>query len=87
MIRHEWCGPDYVPVLRINHLYLAQSLRGMGVGRHLLQIIESVAAEAEVEAVFVRCFEAGQRSIGFFQHLSYAKDTKFQDDRRSIDPY
>ncbi|KAK3673678.1 hypothetical protein LTR78_006583 [Recurvomyces mirabilis] len=87
VIRHEWDSTNYVSVLRINHFYLAQSLRGMGVGRHLLQVIESVAEEAEVERLFVRCFEANQESIEFFEHMGYVKDTSIQDDRKMNDPY
>ncbi|KAK4569847.1 N alpha-acetyl-transferase [Recurvomyces mirabilis] len=70
-----------------NLSYEGISLRGTGVGRHLLYIIESVAEEAEVERVFVRCFEANQESINFFVQMGYAKDTRIQDDRKLNDPY
>ncbi|KAK6428778.1 hypothetical protein LTR95_015077 [Oleoguttula sp. CCFEE 5521] len=72
-----------VPVLYIYEIHLAGSLRGLGLGAHLMQLAEDIAARIKVEQVMLTVFVSNSKALGFYQSRGYAVDACSPEDRKT----
>nr|OQO27499.1 hypothetical protein B0A51_04297 [Rachicladosporium sp. CCFEE 5018] len=72
-----------VPVLYIYEVHLAESLRGLGMGAHLMQLAEDIAAKIKVEKVMLTVFVSNSKALGFYRSRGYAVDACSPEDRKT----
>ncbi|KAK6434297.1 hypothetical protein LTR95_009517 [Oleoguttula sp. CCFEE 5521] len=72
-----------VTVLYIYEIHLSASLRGLGMGAHLMQLAEDIAAKVQVEKVMLTVFVSNSKALGFYRSRGYVVDACSPGDRRT----
>ncbi|KAK3674959.1 hypothetical protein LTR78_005303 [Recurvomyces mirabilis] len=72
MATHDSDPP--VPVLYIYEIHLLPHLRKIGLGAHLMHIVESVAESMGVRKVMLTCFLSNEKALAFYKRRGYVKD-------------
>jgi len=80
MITHD--STPAVPVLYIYEIHLIESLRGVGLGAHLMKIAESIARSIGVEKVMLTCFLSNETALKFYEGRGYRVDACSPEDRQ-----
>lgn len=62
---------DSVSCLYIYEIHLSPELRGSGLGRHLVEMVEGIASRVEVEKVMLTCFVRNKEARKFYEKLGY----------------
>ncbi|KAK5109096.1 hypothetical protein LTR62_007553 [Meristemomyces frigidus] len=70
-----------VPVLYIYEIHLAAPLRRIGLGAHLMQIVEVLAAQVGVRKVMLTCFLSNAKALRFYRQRGYEADVCSPPDR------
>ncbi|MCJ1471995.1 hypothetical protein MMC13_000639 [Lambiella insularis] len=73
---------DGKEVIYVYELHLAESLRGGGMGRHLMEVVESIGAKMGVEKAMLTVFVANSEARSFYECLGYGPDESSPKDRR-----
>ena len=81
MLTHD--STPSAPVLYIYEIHLAQALRKVGLGAHLMHVAESIAESVGVEKVVLTCFLSNERAHRFYRNRGYAADACSPEDRRT----
>ncbi|KAK3057829.1 hypothetical protein LTR09_000904 [Extremus antarcticus] len=81
MLTHDSSPP--VPVLYVYEVHLVPRLRKLGLGAHLMRVVEEVAKDAGVEKVMLTCFVCNERARKFYESRGYGKDVISPEDRRT----
>lgn len=72
LLTHDSLPP--VPVLYIYEIHLASSLRGLGLGAHLMRAAEDIARRVGVRKVMLTCFVSNEKAYEFYGQRGYVKD-------------
>ena len=81
MITHDSEPP--VPVLYVYEIHLAEKLRKVGLGHHLMQIAEDVAGRIELQKVMLTCFLSNVKARQFYERRGYATDVSSPGPRKT----
>lgn len=81
MLTHDSSPP--VPVLYVYEIHLMPRLLRLGLGKHLMQVVEDVARDAGVEKVMLTCFLSNEKAFGFYRARGYRRDVVSPMDRRT----
>jgi N-alpha-acetyltransferase 40 len=81
MLTHD--SSPAIPVLYIYEIHLAASLRGLGLGLHLMNAAEDVAKKVGVKMVMLTCFLSNVKAHGFYKKRGYVKDVMSPEDRKT----
>ncbi|KZF26239.1 hypothetical protein L228DRAFT_264660 [Xylona heveae TC161] len=55
-------------------IHLSSTLRGCGLGRHLMNVLESIGTRVGVEAAMLTCFTKNESGLRFYERLGYVED-------------
>jgi ribosomal protein S18 acetylase RimI-like enzyme len=79
----ETSTPDErIPVLYIYEIHLTESLRALGLGRHLMKLAELIAAKAAMEKLELSVFRRNANAESFYRSLGYETDETSPQPRR-----
>lgn len=81
MVTHD--SSPSVPVLYIYEIHLADSLRGLGLGKHLMHVADRVAANVGLEKVMLTCFLCNSKAHRFYERQGFVKDVSSPEDRKT----
>ena len=81
MVDHD--SSPSVPVLYIYEIHLAQSLRGLGLGNHLIQVTERLASNMGLDMVMLTCFLCNKKAHNFYTDRGFGKDACSPVDRKT----
>ncbi|TKA70793.1 hypothetical protein B0A55_06907 [Friedmanniomyces simplex] len=81
MITHDSDPP--VPVLYVYEIHLAEPLRKVGLGAHLMQLAEDIAQRVGVRKVMLTCFLSNAKARRFYERRGYTRDVCSPDDRKT----
>lgn len=81
MITHDSDPP--VPALYIYEIHLAERLRKVGLGAHLMQSAEKIAEKIGLQKVMLTCFLSNAKALGFYKKRGYAADACSPEARRT----
>lgn len=81
MVTHD--SSPSVPVLYIYEIHLAESLRGLGLGKHLMLLADNLAKNIGLEKVMLTCFLCNQKAHRFYTSHGFGKDVCSPEDRRT----
>ena len=62
---------DGISCLYIYEIHLSPELRGCGLGRHAIEMVEGIAEKIEVEKVMLTCFVRNKKARSFYEKLGY----------------
>lgn len=65
---------DELEVLYCYEIQLSEHIRGKGLGKFMMQILELMAMKAKMKKVVLTVFKANERGIHFFEKLKYVLD-------------
>lgn len=65
---------DGVEVVYCYEIHLGERVRGKGVGRRLMGLLEEVGRRARVEKAMLTVFRRNERAVGFYEGLGYGVD-------------
>jgi ribosomal protein S18 acetylase RimI-like enzyme len=82
------CMVDYdssppVPVLYIYEIHLAEPLRGLGLGNHLMHIAGLVAQSIGLTKIMLTCFLCNEKAYRFYADRGFRKDACSPEDRKT----
>lgn len=80
MVDHDSSPP--VPVLYIYEIHLAESLRGLGLGNHLMQVADRLASNIGLDMVMLTCFLCNTKAHHFYTDRGFVKDACSPTDRK-----
>jgi len=63
-----------MPVLYVYEIHLRDSVRGIGLGRHLLRIVEEVAASSKMRKVMLTVFVSNTHAIDMYKRCGWEVD-------------
>ncbi|KAM0717641.1 hypothetical protein Q7P37_007493 [Cladosporium fusiforme] len=72
MVTHD--SSPSVPVLYIYEIHLAESLRGLGLGKHLMLLADRLATNVGLEKVMLTCFLCNEKAHRFYVSHGFGKD-------------
>ena len=72
-----------VPVLYIYEIHLADSLRGLGLGSHLMQVADRLANNMGLDMVMLTCFLCNTKAHHFYTDRGFVKDACSPADRKT----
>jgi ribosomal protein S18 acetylase RimI-like enzyme len=72
-----------VPVLYIYEIHLAESLRGLGLGNHLMHVAELLAQRIGLAKVMLTCFLCNKKAYRFYADHGFLKDACSPEDRKT----
>jgi ribosomal protein S18 acetylase RimI-like enzyme len=72
-----------VPVLYIYEIHLAESLRGLGLGNHLMHVADLLAQRIDLAKVMLTCFLCNKKAYRFYADHGFLKDTCSPEDRKT----
>jgi len=72
-----------VPVLYIYEIHLAESLRGLGLGNHLMHIADLLAENMGLAKVMLTCFLCNKKAYRFYTDHGFLKDACSPEDRKT----
>jgi GNAT superfamily N-acetyltransferase len=81
MVDHD--SSPSVPVLYIYEIHLAESLRGLGLGNHLIQVTERIASNIGLDKVMLTCFLCNKKAHQFYTDRGFGKDSCSPADRKT----
>jgi GNAT superfamily N-acetyltransferase len=81
MVDHD--SSPTVPVLYIYEIHLAESLRGLGLGNHLIQVTERLASNMGLDMVMLTCFLCNKKAHRFYTDRGFGKDACSPADRKT----
>jgi len=81
MVDHD--SSPSVPVLYIYEIHLAESLRGLGLGNHLIQVTERLASNIGLDKVMLTCFLCNKKAHQFYTDRGFGKDACSPADRKT----
>lgn len=62
---------DGISCLYIYEIHLSPELRGCGLGRHAIEMVEGIAENIGVEKVMLTCFVRNKKAKSFYEKLGY----------------
>jgi ribosomal protein S18 acetylase RimI-like enzyme len=81
MVDHD--SSPTVPVLYIYEIHLSESLRGLGLGNHLMQVTERLANNMGLDMVMLTCFLCNKKAHHFYTDRGFGKDACSPADRKT----
>lgn len=81
MITHD--SVPAVSVLYIYEIQLKPSLRGLKLGKYLLDLVMAIARKMGLRKVMLTCFVSNRGAFGFYQRLGYVVDVCSPGERRT----
>ena len=81
MVDHD--SSPTVPVLYIYEIHLAESLRGLGLGYHLMQVADRLASNMGLDKVMLTCFLCNTKAHHFYTDHGFATDACSPADRKT----
>lgn len=81
MVDHD--SSPSVPVLYIYEIHLAASLRGLGLGDHLMQVADHIARKVGLDKVMLTCFLCNSKALRFYKDHGFVKDACSPEDRKT----
>lgn len=81
MVTHD--SLPVVPVIYIYEIHLAESLRGIRLGQHMMGLVESIGRNVDVKKVMLTCFLCNEKAHGFYKSLGYRRDVSSPEDRKT----
>lgn len=72
-----------VPVLYIYEIHLAESLRGLGLGNHLMHVADVLAQSIGLAKVMLTCFLCNKKAYCFYTDRGFLKDACSPEDRKT----
>lgn len=72
-----------VPVFYIYEIHLAESLRGLGLGNHLMHIADALSQSIRLEKVMLTCFLCNKKAYQFYADHGFVKDACSPEDRKT----
>lgn len=70
MLTHE----DGIPVIYIYEIHLKPHMRGTGMGRHLMVLVETIGSSVGVEKSMLTVFRSNDKAIRWYDRLGYGVD-------------
>jgi ribosomal protein S18 acetylase RimI-like enzyme len=65
---------DYIPVLYIYEIHLGQNLRGIGIGKHLMDLAKHIALATSMDKVELTVFTSNVYAELFYRSLGFETD-------------
>lgn len=62
------------PVIYIYEIHLAQELRGGGLGKHMIMLVERIAKRVKLSKVMLTVFTRNTKAMAFYKSLGYTTD-------------
>jgi GNAT superfamily N-acetyltransferase len=81
MVDHD--SSPSVPVLYIYEIHLAASLRGLGLGNHLMEVTERLASNIGLDKVMLTCFLCNKKAHRFYTDRGFVADACSPADRKT----
>ena len=81
MLTHD--SSPSVPVLYVYEIHLIPRLRKVGLGAHLMHVVEHIAQATGMEKVMLTCFVCNEKAYSFYERRGYEKDVISPEDRRT----
>ncbi|KAI5371040.1 putative GNAT domain, acyl-CoA N-acyltransferase, N-alpha-acetyltransferase 40 [Septoria linicola] len=81
MLTHD--STPAVPVLYVYEIHLNASLRGSGIGKNLMTLVEDMAKKVGVDKVMLTCFKSNHKARAFYERLGYGVDVCSPEDRKT----
>ena len=81
MVDHD--SSPSVPVLYIYEIHLAESLRGLGLGNHLIQVTERLASNIGLDKVMLTCFLCNKKAYRYYTDRGFVADACSPADRKT----
>jgi len=80
---------DDVEVLYCYEIQLSEEVRGKGLGKFFLQILELMAMKAKMKKVILTVFKANTRAVNFFTKMKYTIDetSPMYEDASNLENY
>lgn len=72
-----------VPVLYIYEIHLAETLRGLGLGNHLMHVADLLAQNMGLAKVMLTCFLCNKKAYHFYADRGFLKDACSPEDRKT----
>jgi ribosomal protein S18 acetylase RimI-like enzyme len=63
-----------VPVVYVYEIHLGAGLRGMGIGGHLMKMVEHISRESKMDKVILSVFTVNRNAEKFYRGLGYVTD-------------
>jgi ribosomal protein S18 acetylase RimI-like enzyme len=81
MVDHD--SSPSVPVLYIYEIHLAKTLRGLGLGNHLMHVADLLAQNMGLAKVMLTCFLCNKKAYSFYADHGFLKDACSPEDRKT----
>lgn len=81
MVDHDSSPP--VPILYVYEIHLAESLRGLGLGNHLMHVVDVLAQSMGLQKVMLTCFLCNEKAHRFYTDHGFIKDVCSPEDRKT----
>ena len=81
MLTHD--SVPSVPVVYIYEIHLVAEFRKLGLGKHLMEMADSIAQRVGVAKVMLTCFLSNQRALEFYRLGGYGTDECSPQDRKT----
>lgn len=65
---------DGVEVIYCYEIHLEERVRGSGVGKRLMGLLEEVGRKAQVEKAMLTVFKSNEKAVRFYERLGYVVD-------------
>lgn len=72
-----------VPILYVYEVHLAESLRGLGLGNHLMHVVDALAQSVGLQKVMLTCFLCNKKAHQFYTDHDFVKDVCSPEDRKT----
>ena len=69
-------------VIYVYEVHLAATLRGGGIGRHLMGLVEEIGRKVGVDKIMLTVFVVNERARQFYARLGYRKDEYSPQERK-----
>jgi len=73
---------DGCPVIYVYEIHLTFSARGCGLGRHLIDIVETIGKSAQVEKCMLTVFRSNEQAWRWYEKLGYEIDEYSPPDKK-----
>lgn len=73
---------DDEPVIYIYEIHLSPALRGTGIGKTLVNLVESIGRKVGVQMSVLTVFTANAHAEAFYRHLGYTEDDSSPRERK-----
>lgn len=72
---------DSIPVLYLYELQIEQSIQSIGLGRHLMSLLDLIGRLYDFDCVMLTCFKHNDRAMKFYLKCGFEKDEFSPDDK------